>query len=167
VSAATETSLDEVADTSSSIFESASSSTSHTPAVLQRKAREESRPLSFGTGATEPYNSTFSVAELKIALFRTRDTFPGPDAIHDQMLRHLPPPTLVFLLQMYNRIWSEGSFPSKWGEAIVVRTLKAGKYRSLPCRPIHLTSCVCKLLERMLDSRLVWILESQGLLSNY
>jgi hypothetical protein len=68
-----------------------------------------------------------------------------------------------------NWIWSEGLFPSNWGEAIVVPISKAGKdhSHSSSYRPICLTSCVCKLLKRTVNSRLVWILESQGLLSNY
>jgi potassium voltage-gated channel Eag-related subfamily H protein 8 len=106
--------------------------------------------------------------ELLSSIKRTRDTFPGPDAIYNQMLRHLPPSALSFLLSMYNRIWTKGSFPSRWGQATVVLILKVGKDRSLSTsyRPICLTSCVCKRLERMVNSRLVWILESRGLLSN-
>ena len=40
--------------------------------------------------------------------------------------------------------------------------------QSLPqsYRPIALTSCVCKLFERMVNNRLVWYLESKNLLSN-
>ena len=33
-------------------------------------------------------------------------------------------------------------------------------------RPIVLTSCVCKTMERMTNARLVWFLESNELLSN-
>jgi potassium voltage-gated channel Eag-related subfamily H protein 8 len=106
--------------------------------------------------------------ELLSALKRTRDTSPGPDAIHNQMLRHLPSSALSFLLSMYNRICIEGSFPSRWGEAIVVHILKAGKDRSFSTsyRPICLTSCICKHMERMVNSRLVWLMESRGILSN-
>jgi hypothetical protein len=168
VNGVTTTAQNEVTDALSSYFETASSSANYAPTFLVTKVREESRYLNFTTRIAEPYNAPFSMDELLSALKRTRDTSPGPDAIHNQMLRHLPPSALSFLLSMYNRIWIEGSFPSGWGEAIVVPILKAGKDRSLPTsyRPICLTSCVCKLLERMVNSRLVWLLEGRGLLSN-
>ena len=34
-------------------------------------------------------------------------------------------------------------------------------------RPISLTSCVCKTLERMINARLVWYLESQNIITNF
>ncbi len=34
-------------------------------------------------------------------------------------------------------------------------------------RPIALTSCLCKTMERIVNDRLVWMLESNGLISNY
>jgi potassium voltage-gated channel Eag-related subfamily H protein 8 len=168
VNGVTVTAQNEVADELSSYFETASSSANYAPTFLLTKVREECRYLNFTMRVAEPYNSPFSIDEFLSALKRTRDTSPGPDAIHNQMLRQLPPSALSFILIMYNRIWIEGSFPSRWGEATVVPILKAGKDRSISTsyRPIYLTSYVCKLLERMVNSRLGWILESRGLLSN-
>jgi hypothetical protein len=61
------------------------------------------------------------------------------------------------------------SFHQTLEDVIVVPVLKAGKDQSPPCRycPICLTSCVCKLLKRIVNSRLVWILESRGLVLNH
>jgi hypothetical protein len=69
------------------------------------------------------------------------DTFPRPDTIHSQIQKHLPHSTLVLLSNVYNRIWSEGSFPSKLGEAIVIPILKVDKNRFLPSSysPVCLT----------------------------
>ena len=50
--------------------------------------------------------------------------------------------------------------------SIVIPIPKPGKDHSLPGNfcPISLTSCLCKLLERMVAERLVWVLEGiQGL----
>jgi hypothetical protein len=68
VNGAVVTSQDEVADMLLSFFESVSGVASYVPAFLQLKAREESHHLSFATGATEPYNLPFSVAQLKSPL---------------------------------------------------------------------------------------------------
>ncbi len=55
----------------------------------------------------------------------------------------------------------------RWREAIIVPIPKEGKDRSLPSsyRPISLKSCVCKVLERMVNQRLVWTLECENLLT--
>ena len=49
----------------------------------------------------------------------------------------------------------------------VIPIPKPGKDHSGPgnFRPIALTSCLCKTMERMINARLMWSLESQGLLS--
>ena len=45
---------------------------------------------------------------------------------------------------------------------------KPGKHPTNPInyRPIALTSCICKTMERMINRRLVWYLESHKLLTN-
>jgi potassium voltage-gated channel Eag-related subfamily H protein 8 len=45
---------------------------------------------------------------------------------------------------------------------------KPGKDHSDPSnyRPIALTSCICKTMERMINDRLVWFLESHNLLAD-
>jgi hypothetical protein len=106
--------------------------------------------------------------ELLAALDRCRNTSPGPDGIHNQMLSHLPPAGREFLLSMYNRMWTESSVQTARREATVIPILEPGGDRSLPTsyRPISLTSCLCKIMEHMVNRHHVWILESRNLLSN-
>ena len=54
------------------------------------------------------------------------------------------------------------------GEAVVVPILKQGKDGTDPLhyRPIALTSCVCKLMEKVVNQRLVWFLEKTGFFDN-
>jgi hypothetical protein len=106
--------------------------------------------------------------KLTASLERSGNTSLGPDRIHNRMLRHLPPAGRDFLLSMYNRIWAESSVPAAWKEAVVVPILKPGKDRSLASsyRPIRLNSCLRKTMERMVNRRLVWVLENRNLLSN-
>ena len=58
--------------------------------------------------------------------------------------------------------------PTSWKEAVLIPVLKPGKDPSDPksYRPIALTSTMCKLMERMVNSRLVWYLENHNLFSN-
>ncbi|GBM13055.1 putative RNA-directed DNA polymerase from transposon X-element [Araneus ventricosus] len=105
--------------------------------------------------------------ELETALSRKHDTSPGPDVIAYNMLRHLNTTSLSHLLFLFNRIMTEQKYPSEWREAIVIPILKPGKDPSNPLhyRPIALTSCLCKTLERMVNARLVFELEKQGFIS--
>ena len=65
-------------------------------------------------------------------------------------------------------MWIEGKFPDIWRQTTVIEIQKQGKVNSDPqnYRPISLTSCLCKIIERMINDRLVWYLESNGLISN-
>ena len=115
----------------------------------------------------EDYNSPFTIDELKEALGKAHDSAPGPDHVHYQLLRHLPEVCLEVLLVAFNRIWLQGNFPDSWRNAIVIPIPKPGRD---PCeagnqRPISLTSCVCKTMERMINERLVYYLEINNLIT--
>ncbi|GFU40373.1 putative RNA-directed DNA polymerase from transposon X-element [Trichonephila clavipes] len=84
------------------------------------------------------------------------------------MLRHLNPDSLTNILFLFNRVWKEHYYPSSWGESIVILILKPGKVARDPLsyRPISLTSCFCKTFERMVNTRLVYVLEKEKLISS-
>ena len=71
------------------------------------------------------------------------------------------------LLQIFNLSWHSGKFPSKWKETHIRPILKKGKDKSKPesYRPISLLSCMGKLLERIINKRLISYLESNSLLA--
>ena len=83
-------------------------------------------------------------------------------------LRQLQKESLKLLLKIYNKLWTEGKFPDIWRQTTVIPIPKPGEDNSDPqnCRPISLTSCLCKIMERMLNDRLVLYLESNGLIYN-
>ncbi|GBM74478.1 putative RNA-directed DNA polymerase from transposon BS [Araneus ventricosus] len=99
--------------------------------------------------------------ELRKALSEVKDTSPGPNGITYSMIRHLDADSLTNLLNLFNRIWKEQVYPSQWREAIVIPILKPEKDPSNPLnyRPIALTSCLSKTLERMVNARLVYQLK--------
>ncbi|GBN07213.1 hypothetical protein AVEN_204121-1 [Araneus ventricosus] len=107
--------------------------------------------------------------ELKDALNKSHPTSPGLDGIHYNMLKNLSENSLNSILTLFNRIWNEKTFPVSWREAVVVPIPKIGKdpLNSSNYRPIALTSCLCKLLERMVNKRLAYILEKKNILSKF
>ena len=68
--------------------------------------------------------SHFPLEVLKISLSKAHDTASGPDNIHYQMLKHLPDPSLNILLELMNKIWLSGNFPSIWKLATVIPIIK-------------------------------------------
>lgn len=146
------------------------SSTAHYSPTFQKiKQTVESKPMSFSTSKEEEYNTPFRLEELKDALLKSNNSTAGPDDIHYQFLTHLPESALNVLLNIFNNIWSNGRFPSSWREATVIPIPKPGKDHSDPgnYRPIALTSCLCKTMERMVYVRLMWRLENLKALSAY
>ena len=103
---------------------------------------------------------------MEKALKKCHDTAVGCD-IHCQFLKHLPFRFLDSLLRIFNQIWHTGILPDSWKEAIVILIPKPGKDSTNPInhRPISLTSCVCKTMERMVNDRLVWYLEKNKLIT--
>ncbi|GFX38947.1 putative RNA-directed DNA polymerase from transposon X-element [Trichonephila clavipes] len=125
------------------------------------KNRLERTPINFRCRQPLPYNCDFDMFELKRALSSANNTSPGPDGISYELLRHLNEDSFVSLLYLFNRIWREQVSPTQWQEAIVIPILKPGKDPKNPFsyRPIALTSCLCKTLERVVNAHLVYQLE--------
>lgn len=94
---------------------------------------------------------------------------PGPDGITYIMLKYLSLDSLRNLLYLYNRIWEEHTFPSSWRKAYIIPFSKPGKDSTNPSnyRPIALTSCRSKTLEKIINARLVHILETKKCISPY
>ena len=106
--------------------------------------------------------------ELQDTLRGSHDRPAGPDEIHYQLLKHLPTLSVLLLSNIFNEIWISVDFPSDWRNTIIITIPKAGKDPTNPTNycPIALTSCICKTMERMINRRLVWYLESHKLLTN-
>ena len=118
---------------------------------------------------SEDYNRPFSLSELTDCIMKSHNTAVGPDEIHYEFLKKLPSCSLDFLLQAFNEVWVSGKFPTSWKQATIIPIPKPGKDNTDPSnyRPIALTSYLCKTLERMINTRLIWFLESNGLITNF
>lgn len=116
--------------------------------------------------ATSPsvMDAPFTLRELQTALRSLRRRCaPGPDGITNQMLQNLPLEHRKMLLTYLNRVWESGDVPPSWKVACVVPLLKASKEMTdaASYRPVSLTSCVAKLMEKMASKRLSWWLEDR------
>ena len=83
------------------------------------------------------------------------------------MVQHLGPTARKKLLELYNLSWKTGFFPTAWKEAIIIPILKKGKnpMEKTSYRPISLLSCLGKTLERIINKRLMWHLETNNLIT--
>ena len=96
-------------------------------------------------------NCPFNTENFEEALKTLKDKkSPGPDKITNEMLEHLGTKAKSKLLGIFNKIWKTGLVPQSWREADMVPIHKKGKDQANTdsYRPISLTSCVSKLMER-------------------
>ncbi|KFM60245.1 putative RNA-directed DNA polymerase from transposon X-element, partial [Stegodyphus mimosarum] len=106
--------------------------------------------------------------QWKRVLSQTRRSSPGLDGISYEILKHLYN-SVTALLSLYNRVWKENIFPSAWKRAVVIPIPKPGKDPKDPSnyRPIALTSCMCKVFEKMLNTCQIYFLEKNHIISPY
>ena len=139
--------------------------------ISLRKSELESTTPNFNTVESKnlDYNKPFEYFELNKVLKNVKGTSAGPDLIRYEMIQNLSMKDKLILLEFFNDIWKNHKFPEQWRDAIIVPILKQGKdpLNSDSYRPIALTNCLCKILERLVNNRLLFVLEKQKLLCPY
>ena len=157
----------EIANTLGAAIEKSSSSNNYSKEYQSIKAQKEKQKINFKTNNNLRYNMKFTMRDLKRSLKKSNNSSPGPDQIHYEILRHLPIETLRILLDIINETWKSDTFPESWREALIISIpeLRKDHFNPLNYRPIALTSCICKTVERIVNERLVWYLEKNGLLA--
>ena len=145
------------------------SNISYRPPFLQHLTEMEVNFPDFHSDNQECYNERISFDELTEAVNKCGNTSVGPDSVHYAFLKHLDDIQLLELLKLYNYIWEERCFPASWTHSYIIPILKQGKPACEPhsYRPIQLTSCLCKVMERIISRRLTWYVEKEKLLSNF
>lgn len=131
-------------------------------AFREKMARLEEIEQEIPANKGEPYNEPLTLEELEEALRECTGTSPGTDTIRYEMLKNLTPGGKLALINLYNKIWEKGKLPNIWKEAISIPIAKPGKDTKDPnnYRTIQLTNCTCKLMEKIVNKRLQWTLES-------
>ena len=164
------TSKKEIADTLGASFAKNSSSDNYTDSFRKYQEQAERKNLNFKSDNNEIYNTPFTFKELETALSGAKDSAAGPDDIHYLLIKHLAKPAKETLLSLYNDIFrGNRPFPPEWRRATVIPIAKPGKDPIQPgsYRPIALTSCLCKILEKIVNNRLVWYLEKNHIITPF
>ena len=133
------------------------------------KEAKENKRLNFTATEQYDYNDFIQANEIKTALKTCKNTAPGEDNVHYIMIRNLADSATKLLLHIYNKVYIEHLFPDKWSRAILLPFLKPNKNPRLvnSYRPIALTSCLCKILEKVINLRLMYFLERHNFLSKF
>ena len=113
------------------------------------------------------YSALGFIINQSIHLTRVGNTAPRPDEIYYDMIKNMPLQAKIHLLDVFNKFYKETYFPPEWSHSIVIPIPKPGKDHSNPAnyRPIALISCLFKILERILNFRLLEQLEFDNVLA--
>ena len=84
------------------------------------------------------------------------------------MIKNLPMAAKVAIIELAQQSLDSGSTPTTWKRATIIALPKKGKDLRLPSsyRPVSLTSCIAKLVERLILIPLSYHLESNNLLAD-
>ena len=133
------------------------------PKALRSRATGYLSELRRAMCPEEPHSSFSSSAEFfLVATNFSSSTTTGPDKVACPMLKHLPLSGIDFLLHVFNLSWCLYFFPSIYKTSSIVPIHKMGKFLDFPAsfHVISLTICISTLFERIILSRLLFLLES-------
>jgi hypothetical protein len=115
------------------------------------------------------FDLPISDCELREAIKQLKNRkSPAEDQVHAEVLKHAWKEARTSITMWFQKIWETGLVPSIWKKAIVLPILKTGKdpKSTTSYRPISLTSTMGKCMERIINSRLNWLLETNNILAN-
>lgn len=115
------------------------------------------------TGASNvELDQPFTLWDLDWALEQLkRKSVPGEDQITYSLIRNLSDKDKEHFLSIINLHWEESTLPASWKQSLITLLPKPGKKTALQnLRPVSLTSCLGKTMERMVLNRLETHLES-------
>lgn len=109
------------------------------------------------------FESALSYEELLSALANLKlKSAPDLDKFNYEIIHCLPEFYKRILIDIYSDILNECKFPEQWKNYLMIFIPKGnGKVKS-----IALASCLLKLLEKIINMRLMWWIESRDILSN-
>ena len=141
-------------------------------AVFSSEERDKNRLMKTWLRAPtvdEEGTADFSIEELKRAIkhMKTKGAA-GPEDIQPTFLKALGQEARSELLTLFTMSFNTGKFPQEWQNAVIIPLLKSGKPSSKVAsfRPVSLTSCIIKTLERMIAARISYLAETNNWFSD-
>ena len=128
---------------------------------FKRKLEEPTVEVEEEAKASRPITMT----ELCSAIARQkRKGAYGEDEIPPTFLKALESNALDELLAIFNASFESADVPRLWRNAIIIPLLKSGKSAKALAsyRPVALTSCIVKVLERVIADRMYFLAETKG-----
>lgn len=115
----------------------------------------------------EDMNQMFTIEELKTTIRNTSNSAPGMDGIKYNVFKNMNDVNLEVILNFFNKVWSLSTRPVEWRKSVVIPIPKCpdAKYPN-DTRPINLIKSRPKLLDKLINARLIHILESNNLISS-
>ena len=135
---------------------------------VQRELQQQQDTCTKQPEEEEIMSQPFTEKELEEGLRQLKkEKSPGPDDITNELLIHMGPSAKKILLKIFNASWRYSSVTQIWREASMIPIPKKGKDKSQAdsYRPISLTSCVGKTMERLINTRLMWYLEKKAIIT--
>ena len=159
--------IPDIANSFGHTFSNISSSNNYSTKFQGFRNQAENQHLKFKSNNLETYNNPFSLDELRDAISKSHDSAVVSRMTSTTRCLNTFHRMLLTLLETLNNIWFAGNFPPSWRTYTVMPIPKPAKDASDPnnYRPIALTSCLCKVIERMANNRLVWFLERNKLIT--
>ena len=155
-------------ETLGKFFAFINSNKNYTNEFLLLKNERENEPVIFHSKSTW-YNKPLTMEELETALDSCSGSSPGLDELHYSMFKELSQMQKEQILNFFNYLWENNIFPDSWRIAIVIPILKPGKepHECSSYRPISLTSCFCKIMEKIVNRRLIMYLDRNNIIQPY
>jgi len=97
---------------------------------IAHTTQAQQHTIHFTSDNTESYNHP--IFNSKNSINSSKDSSPGPDNIHYQLVKHLPLSSLKLLLSIFSHYWTTDNFPSSWHNATVISISKPGKDHTNP-----------------------------------
>lgn len=125
--------------------------------------------LSFNQALNAPsytyLNSPITLQEIENSLHRFKSKALGSDLISYTMLDNLSAYSKVNMCHLFNLSLINSFVLAALRSSIIIPWIKAGKPPSISSnyRPVALTLCLCKFMERIITNRIQWLIETKGL----